>query len=405
MSFDAAAIRAQFPIFAHRPAGFHYLDSAATGQICRPAVDALLAFETENRANVKRSIYPLAEAATAAFDQARATLAAYLGVSDPNEVIVTSGTTLGINLVAQAFGQRLGEGDEVVLSELEHHSNIVPWQLLRERRGITIKVLPVTAEGRLDLDRLDDVVTARCRLLALTHVSNVTGAVTEVGRIVEAARAVGARVLLDGAQRAPHGPIDLPALGVDAYALSGHKMFGPTGAGALWVRRELLDELPPFLGGGEMISRVTFAATSYAVPPHRFEAGTPPIGAAIGMAAAAGWLAGLDWQAGARHELRLTERILDGLGQLPGVRIVGPTGLQGRIGVVSFEAEGAHAHDLCHLLGAQGVCLRGGHHCAQPLMEAFGLVATARASLAPYNDDADVDALLAGLEEALALLR
>jgi len=405
MSFDASAIRAQFPIFAHRPSGFHYLDSAATGQICRPAAEALLVFETENRANVKRSIYPLAEAATEAFDQARATVASYLGVADPDEVIVTSGTTLGINLFAHALGQSLAAGDEVVLSELEHHSNIVPWQLLRERRGIVLKVLPVTADGRLDLEQLERVVTGRCRLIALTHVSNVTGAVTEVGRIVEAARAVGARVLLDGAQRAPHGPLDLPALGVDAYAISGHKMFGPTGAGALWVRRELLDALPPFLGGGEMISRVTFAETSYAVAPHRFEAGTPPIGAAIGMAAAAGWLARLDWQAGARHELRLTERILDGLSQLPGIRVLGPSGLQGRIGVVSFEAEGAHAHDLCHLLGAQGVCLRGGHHCAQPLMDAFGLVATARASLAPYNDDADVDALLAGLEQALALLR
>jgi cysteine desulfurase/selenocysteine lyase len=405
MSFDAGAIRAQFPIFAHRPEGFHYLDSAATGQICRPALDALLAFETENRANVKRSIYPLAEAATAAFDQARATLAAYLGVSDPDEVIVTSGTTLGINLFAQAFGQSLVEGDEVVLSELEHHSNIVPWQLLRERRGITLKVLPVTAEGRLDLERLEEVVTGRCRLIALTHVSNVTGAVTEVGRIVEAARAVGARVLLDGAQRAPHGPIDLPALGVDAYALSGHKMFGPTGGGALWVRRELLEELPPFLGGGEMIQQVTFERTSYAVVPHRFEAGTPPIGAAIGMGAAARFLAGLDWQAATRHELALTERLLDGLAQIPDVRVIGPAGLQGRIGVVSFEAEGAHSHDICHLLGARGVCLRGGHHCAQPLMDRFGVVATARASLAPYNDVADIDALLAGLDEALAILR
>jgi cysteine desulfurase/selenocysteine lyase len=249
------------------------------------------------------------------------------------------------------------------------------------------------------------VVSDRCRLIAVTHVSNVTGAITEVPRLVQAARAVGARVLLDGAQRAPHGPLDLEALGIDAYAFSGHKMFGPTGAGALWVRRELLEKLPPFLGGGEMIHRVTFSETRFAKPPHRFEAGTPPIGPAIGMAAAARWLSGLDWQTGARHELRLTERILDGLGRLPGIRILGPTGLQGRIGVVSFEAEGAHAHDLCHLLGARGVCLRGGHHCAQPLMERFGLTATARASLAPYNDDADVDALLDGLDEALTLLR
>jgi cysteine desulfurase/selenocysteine lyase len=405
MSLDPARIRAEFPIFAHRPAGFHYLDSAATGQICRAAAEALWTYETRNRANVKRSIYPLAEAATVAFDEARAVLAAYLGVADPDEVVFTSGTTLGINLFAHAFGERLVEGDEVVLSELEHHSNIVPWQLLRARRGIALKVLPVTEEGRLDVGRLEDVVTERCRLIAITHASNVTGAITEVGRLVEAARAVGARVLLDGAQRAPHGPLDLESLGVDAYAFSGHKIFGATGAGALWVRRELLESLPPFLGGGEMIHQVTFAETTFAKPPHRFEAGTPPIGPAIAMAAAARWLSGLDWQAGVRHELRLTERILDGLGELPGIRILGPTGLQGRIGVVSFEAEGAHAHDLCHLLGAKGVALRGGHHCAQPLMERFGLTATARASLAPYNDDADVDALLDGLDEALRLLR
>jgi cysteine desulfurase / selenocysteine lyase len=405
MSLDVAGIRAEFPIFAHRPADFHYLDSAATGQICRPAADALWNFETRNRANVKRSIYPLAEAATVAFDDARTALATYVGIADSDEVIITSGTTLGLNLFAHAFGAGLGEGDEIVLSELEHHSNIVPWQLLRARQGVRLKVLPVTEEGRLDLDRLEEVVSDRCRLIAVTHVSNVTGAITEVPRLVEAARGVGARVLLDGAQRAPHGPLDLEALGIDAYAFSSHKMFGPTGAGALWVRRELLEELPPFLGGGEMIHQVTFAETTFAKPPHRFEAGTPPIGPAMGMAAAARWLSGLDWQASARHELRLTERILDGLGGLPGIRILGPTGLQGRIGVVSFEAEGAHAHDLCHLLGARGVALRGGHHCAQPLMERFGLTATARASLAPYNDDADVDALLDGLDEALTLLR
>jgi cysteine desulfurase/selenocysteine lyase len=405
MSFDVGRIRAQFPIFGHRPERFHYLDSAATGQICAPAADALLRFETQNRANVKRSIYPLAEAATEAFDAARAALARYLGAADPAEVIFTSGTTLGLNLFAHSFGQRLGEGDEIVLSQLEHHSNIVPWQLLRDRCGVTLKVLPVTDEGRLDLDELDRMLTERCRLVAVTHVSNVTGAITQVRQIVEAARAVGALVLLDGAQRAPHGPIDVRELGVDVYAVSGHKMFGPTGAGALWVRRDLLDALPPFLGGGEMIHQVSFEHTTFAVPPHRFEAGTPPIGAAIGLGAAADWLAGLDWQAAMRHELRLTERMLDGLGQLPGIRVLGPSGLQGRIGVVSFDAEGAHSHDLCHLLGAQGVCLRGGHHCAQPLMDRFGLVATTRASLAPYNDDCDIDGMLDGLGEALSLLR
>ena len=405
MSFDPAAIRSEFPIFKARPDGFHYLDSAATGQICRAAADALMAFETTTRANVKRSIYPLAEAASEAFDGARRNIARYLGAPDPDEVIFTSGTTLGINLLAHALEERLSEGDEVVLSELEHHSNIVPWQLLRDRRGVTIRVLPATGEGRLDLDRLEDVVRERCRLISVTHASNVTGAMTDLIEIREAARAVGALVLVDGAQRAPHGPLDLQGLGVDAYALSGHKMFGPTGAGALWVRRELLDRLPPFLGGGEMIHSVSFERTTYGRPPHRFEAGTPPIGAAIGLGAAAEWLGGLDWQAAARHELRLAERILDGLDRLPGVRVIGPTSLQGRIGVISFEAAGAHAHDLCHLLGARGVCLRGGHHCAQPLMEAFDLVATTRASLAPYNDDTDVDAMLNGLEEALSLLR
>jgi cysteine desulfurase/selenocysteine lyase len=405
MSFDVAAVRAAFPIFAHRPDRFHYLDSAATGQICRAAADALIAFETTSRANVKRSIYPLAEAATEAFDDARRSLARYLGASDPDEVVFTSGATLGINLFAHAFGEGLSEGDEVVLSALEHHSNIVPWQLLRDRRGITIRILPVSADGRPDLDRLGEVVSERCRLISITHVSNVTGAVTDLPRVVAAARAVGARVLVDGAQRAPHGPLDVEALGVDAYALSGHKMFGPTGAGALWVRRELLEELPPFLGGGEMIHSVTFERTTYAKPPHRFEAGTPPIGPAIGLGAAASWLAALDWDAAARHELSLTERILGGLEGLPGIRIIGPSSLQSRAGVVSFEAEGAHAHDLCHLLGQRGVCLRGGHHCAQPLMEAFDIVATTRASLAPYNDQADVDAMLEGLDEALALLR
>jgi cysteine desulfurase / selenocysteine lyase len=405
MSFDARAVRAEFPVFDHRPQGFHYLDSAATGQICRAAADALLTFETQNRANVKRGIYPLAEAATEAFADARRAVADYLGVADADQVILTSGTTLGINLFAHAFGGRLVEGDAIVLSELEHHSNIVPWQLLRERTGATIRVLPVTDEGRLDLDRLEEIVTERCRVIAVTHASNVTGALTDLRRIVAVAQAVGARVLVDGAQRAPHGPLDVPGLGVDAYAISGHKMFGPTGGGALWVRGELLAELPPFLGGGEMINRVTFARTDYAGAPHRFEAGTPAIGAAIGMGAAARFLTSLDWQDATRHELGLTERLLDGLSQIPQIRVIGPVGLQGRIGVVSFEAEGAHSHDICHLLGARGVCLRGGHHCAQPLMDRFGVVATARASLAPYNDAADIDALLAGLDEVLAILR
>jgi cysteine desulfurase / selenocysteine lyase len=405
VSLDPASIREEFPAFRVVERPFHYLDSAATGQIHRSAFEAQAAYETTFRANVKRGIYRMAERATEAFDEARRTIATYLGAADSAEVVLTSGTTFGLNLLAHGLGGDMSPGDEVVISLLEHHSNIVPWQLQAERRGLTLRAIPVTDEGRLDLDRLEEVIGPRCRVVAVTHASNVTGAVTEVGRIVAAARAVGARVVLDGAQRAPHGPLDVQALGVDAYALSGHKMFGPTGSGALWVRRELLERLPPFLGGGEMIRTVTLERTVYADIPHRFEAGTPPIGPVIGMAAAARWLMGLDARALLEHELQLTARLLDGLQAIRGVRILGPTGLQGRLGVVAFATEGVHAHDVCQMLDTFGVCVRGGHHCAQPLMERFDLAASVRASLAPYSDTADIDALLTGLDATLGRLR
>lgn len=398
-------IRDQFPIFAAHPEPFHYLDNAATGQICLAAADALWQFETTARSNVKRGVYRLADAATVAFQEARERVAAYLGATDPDEVIFTSGCTLAINTAAHALTPRLGPGDEILVSQLEHHSNLVPWQMAAERAGARVRAIPVTEEGRLAYDQLETLVTARTRIIAVTHASNVTGAVTEVGRLREAADTVGALLVLDGAQRAPHGPIDVRALGCDLYALSAHKMFGPTGVGALWGRRELLAELPPFLGGGEMIRQVEIERSSYAPPPHRFEAGTPAIGPAIGMGAAAAWLASLDWASLGRQEIELTARILDGLGSLPGVRVQGPAGTQARLGVVSFSVEGAHPHDVCQLLDEVGVCLRGGHHCAQPLMDAFDLPATARASLAPYNDAADVDALVAGLERAIVRLR
>jgi cysteine desulfurase/selenocysteine lyase len=276
--------------------------------------------------------------------------------------------------------------------------------MLRERRGVVVRVLPVTDEGRLDTAALDGVVTPRCRLIAVTHVSNVTGAVTEVAPLVEAARAVGARVLLDGAQRTPHGPIELSALGVDFYAFSGHKMFAPTGVGVLWARRDLLEAMPPFLGGGEMIRSVGFERTTYAPPPHKFEAGTPPIAQAIGLAAACDWLTGLDWPAITAHELALTQRLLDGLDGFAGARVIGPPGLQDRVGVVSFDLAGAHPHDVCQILDRHGVALRGGHHCAQPLVERFGLAGTTRASIVLYNDDADIDAFFEGLEEATRVL-
>ncbi len=405
MSLDVAALRRSFPIFSRQPPPFHYLDNAATGQICAAAAEALTAYETAGRANVKRGVYRLADRATSAFAEARARIARYLGAAGPEEVILTSGTTFGLNLAAHVLEERVRAGDTILISRLEHHSNIVPWQMLAKRRGARLRALDVTADGRLDLAGLDAGIDRRTRIVALTHCSNVTGAVTDLAPIAARAREVGAVLVVDGAQRVPHGPLEVTTLGCDLYALSGHKMFGATGAGALWVRGELLAELPPFLGGGEMITRVTIEETAYAPPPHRFEAGTPPIGPALAMGAAAAWLAELDWRAIAAHEKTLTARLLEGLDRLPGVRIHGPRDLEARYGVVAFEVEGVHAHDVCQILDGFGVCTRGGHHCAQPLMEAFGTVATVRASLAPYNEEADIDALLEGLERVIRILR
>jgi len=399
-------LRAQFPIFAEIEPPFHFLDNAATGQICRAAADALWHFETRARANVKRGVYRLADQATAAFDAARASMAGYLGQTDKNTVVFTAGATAALNIAAHGLAGRLAPGDEILLTTLEHHSNIVPWQLAAERAGAIVKALPVTDEGRLDLDALERHIGRRTRVIAVTHASNVTGAVTDLARLREAADAVGAILVVDGAQRAPHGPLDVAAIGADLYAFSGHKMFGSTGAGVLWGRPELLESFAPLLGGGEMIKAVSFDGTTFAPPPHRFEAGTPPIGPVLAMAAAATWLQTLNWQAIAEHEQRLTGQLLDGLQALPGIRLIGPEGLQGRLGVVSFEVEGVHAHDVCQLTDQlKGVALRGGHHCCQPLMQRFGTDATARASLAPYNDTDDIEALLEGLDETIRMLR
>ncbi len=402
MSFDLASLRAEFPILRERPGGrpIHYLDNAATAQTPQFVIDAVSRHEATSRGNIFRGIHRLAEMATEAYQKARADVARYCGVADPDEIVFTGGTTGGINLVAHSLGETFAPGDEVLISELEHHSNIVPWQLLRERRGIVLRWLPVTDEGRLDLDALDRNVTARTRLISLTHGSNVTGAVTEISRVVSAARRVGAQVLLDGAQAAPHGPLDLPALGVDYYVFSGHKTYGPNGIGVLWGRREHLEALPPFMGGGHMIRRVTKEHTSYAEIPHRFEAGTMPIAQAVGLGAALRWAMGLDWEAATAHTQRLTQRLLDGIGTIRTSRVIGPQGLQGRIGVVSFVLPDLHPHDICQVLDGHGVALRGGHHCCQPLMERFGVTGTTRASVAPYNDDSDVDAFLTGLNDA-----
>ena len=395
------SLRDQFPLLAAEPA-LHYLDSGASSQMPAFVIDAVTRFETTQRANVHRGVHRLAEAATAAYEGSRDEIAHFFGARR-EEIVFTSGTTAAINLVAHSFGNGLAAGDEIVVSELEHHSNIVPWQMLRERRGLALKVLPVTDDGRIDLSALDRVLTTKTRLIALAHCSNVTGAVVDLERVVEAAKSAGAAVLIDGAQRVPHGPLDIPALGVDFYAFSGHKMYAPHGIGVLWGRHERLEAMPPFLGGGDMIRSVTFEKTTYAPPPTRFEAGTPNISGAIGLGAACRWMGGLDWPKIAQEEMRLTGRLLDGLAKVPDLRVLGPLGLQQRIGVVSFALAHAHPHDVAQILDRHGVACRGGHHCAEPLMERFGLGGTTRATIAPYSVDSDVDALLDGLDEARRL--
>ena len=406
MAFDVARIRAEFPILSKPINGhaLHYLDNSATSQTPLAVLEAIAAHETTHRANVLRGVHALAEQATQAYEDARAELAGYINAGDADEVVFTSGCTGAINLVAHSYGALLEPGDEVVISLLEHHSNIVPWQMLRDRRGIVLKALPVTDDGRIDLDALDGTLTDRTRLIAVTHVSNVTGAITDTARVAEAARAVGAKVLLDGAQAVPHGTVDVAALDCDFYAFSGHKMFGPNGIGVLWARAELLDRMPPFLGGGEMIHHVTLEETTFAPPPHKFEAGTPPIAQAVGLAAASRWAQAIDAEGAAGHVHRLSARILDGLAEIPGARVLGPPGLQGRVPVISFDIAGLHPHDICTILDGHGVAVRGGHHCAQPLMDRFDLAGTTRASLSVYNDDGDVDALLGGLDDAVARL-
>ena len=390
-------IRPFFPAYDAPDGPCHFLDNAATSQISRPALQALCHFEAHDRANVKRGVYARAERATLSFSAARQTAATFVNALSADEVIFTSGATLGLNTAAHMLEHRLEPEDVILVSVLEHHSNLVPWQLAAQRRGALMRAIPVTDDGRLDLDHLDDLAD-RVKIVAVTHASNVTGARTDVGHLRGFCDATGAVLVLDGAQRAAHGPIDVQALGCDLYAFSGHKCFGPTGIGVLWGKADLLAAAPPFLGGGEMIRRVTIDRSTYAPPPHRFEAGTPPIGPAIALGAALDWSMAQDWQVLEAQERRLTGRILDGLASLPGCRIYGPTGTQARIGVVSFELDDVHAHDVCQLLDSDhGVMLRGGHHCAQPLMERFDTVATVRASLAPYNDDADVEALVSGL--------
>ncbi|OAN44808.1 selenocysteine lyase [Paramagnetospirillum marisnigri] len=395
-------IRSAFPVLAR--AHFHYLDNAAMAQVPGQVINAVAAHDVAARANVHRGLHDLARRADAAYEAARESVAGFLSAR-PDEVVFTGGCTQALNLVAGGLAESLGPRDMVVVSVAEHHSNLLPWLMLAKRRGFQLASIPVTWDGRLDLSDLS-MIDARCKVVAVTHVSNVTGAVSDIPRLAEAAHAVGAKLVVDGAQRTPHGPVDPRALGADFYAFAGHKTYGPTGVGVLWGRAEHLAHLPPAAWGGGMVAGLDGETVDFLDPPRRFEAGTPPVAQAVGLAAALDWMRGLDWDKVRLHEAGLTRQLLAGLAGLDGIELVGPNGLEDRLPVVSFTVKGCHPHDVAHLLGEHGVAVRGGAHCSQPLMKALGLhEGCLRVSMAPYNDDSDIHALLRGLAEAVRVLR
>jgi len=375
--------------------GWHYLDTAATAQKPQAVIDATVNALGRDYATVHRGVYARSAEMTLAFEAARRKVAAFLGGAE-REIVFTRGATEAINLVAQTWGQaNLKAGDRILLSVLEHHSNIVPWQMLAERVGAAIDVCPLTADGRIDLDAAAEMLTPAHKLVALAHVSNVLGSVLDVRRAADLAHHVGAKLLVDGCQAAPRIRLNMAALDCDFYVFSAHKLYGPTGIGALWARSEILDAMPPWHGGGAMIDRVTFAKTTYAPAPQRFEAGTPAIVEALGLAAAIDWLEGVGIDYAERHERELATRLRAELGKRNDVTLFGPAD---SVGIVSFALDGVHPHDLGTILDEEGVAIRAGHHCAQPLMDHLGVPATARASFGLYNDEHDIEALLKGIE-------
>ena len=397
-ALDVARLRADFPALQLNVRGkpLVYLDNAATSQKPRAVLEALKRYYEEGNANVHRGVHYLSEHATAAYEGAREKARRLLGAKEAREVIFVRGTTEGVNLVASSFGQAyLQSGDEVLVSAMEHHSNIVPWQLVCEERGAKLKVIPMNRRGELLLDEYEKLLGPRTKIVAVVHVSNSLGTINPIAEMVRLAHAKGIPVLVDGAQAAPHLPIDVQALGCDFYTVSGHKMFGPTGIGLLYGRADRLEALPPYQGGGDMIRSVTFAKTTFAPIPAKFEAGTPHIAGAIGLGAAIDYLAGLDRDAVAAHEQDLLGYATEQFSAVPGVRLIGTAAH--KASVVSFVVEGVHAHDVGTIVDQQGVAIRTGHHCTQPVMEFFGVPATARASFAFYNTRADVDALVAAL--------
>ena len=403
-TIDWARVRADFPLLARQVHGkpLVYLDSANTGQKPAAVIEAVDDFYRRHNANVSRAVHQLGSEATEAYEATRTKLAAHLNVHR-NELVLTSGTTFAINLVAYSWAlPRLGPGDAILLTQMEHHANIVPWQLVAERTGAVVKVAPMEQDGSLDPDRVRAAMTPDVKLFGLAHVSNVLGTVNPVRDLCREARGRGIATLVDGSQALPHLPVDIAAIGCDFYAFTGHKMCGPTGTGALWARRAHLEAMPPFLGGGEMIREVCFEGTTFADPPHRFEAGTPNIAGHVGLGAAVDYLGALGMANVAAREADLLAHLSDAMAGVDGLRIIGTA--TGKAAVVSFLLEGAHAHDLATLLDLEGVAVRSGHHCAHPLMKFYGVPATCRASVAFYNTHEEIDAFIAALHKVRKLL-
>ena len=401
MAFDVEAVRAQFPILSRQVNGkpLVYLDSAASAQKPRAVIDAMTAVMEGSYANVHRGLHTLANETTDAYEAARKSVAKFINAGE-HEIVFTKGGTEAINLVAAGLGASLAPGDEILLTVMEHHANIVPWHFLRERKGVVLKFVPVLDDGTLDLAAIPDLLTARTKVVALTQMSNVLGTINPVAEIARMAHDAGAKVLVDGCQGVVHLDIDVKALDVDYYVFSSHKLYGPTGIGVLYGTSEALAALPPYQGGGEMIGEVRLEAITYADPPHRFEAGTPPIIEAIGLGAAIEWLNTIDRKAAAEHEARLYARVIEGLKGYNWLRVIGEA--PGKGAIMAFTVDGAHAHDVAQILDRYGVAVRAGTHCAEPLMRRFGLTASARASFALYNTEGEADAFVDALTRTQA---
>ena len=405
-TFDPVMIRREFPTLEQAVNGrpLVYLDNAATSQKPKVVLDALRAYYEEDNSNVHRGIHELSRRATVAYEESRAKVASWVGANEPSEIVWTRGTTEAINLVSSAWGlDNVGEGDEILISVLEHHSNIIPWQLLARRTGAVIKYIELDEQGRWILDELPHLLTDRTKIVAISHVSNALGTVNPVKRVAAAAHEVGALVLVDGAQGAVHMKVDVKDLGVDYYAFSGHKMCGPTGIGALWARRDLLDSMEPYQGGGEMIHFVGRDESSWATVPHKFEAGTPNIAGAIGMGAAIDFLSEVGMDAIAEHEHKLLGYALERMNKVDGICIYGPQSPDEHSALISFTLGDAHPHDISTILDSEGIAVRAGHHCAQLAMQHFGISATARASIYLYNTESDIDRLIEGLEQVRSI--